>query len=112
MKVTQLKRTFLFRYVLLKQWQHFTEVETNILIAIYLMNIKCERCTCNILFKYLSKYHRTPYRKTLLFTIRKFKQDGMIRIIGKGAGIKIHLTIDGNLYLMRLEEKIRGVKLN
>ena len=108
MRATNLKRSFLFRYILLKQWRHYTEVETNVLIGIHLMNQKSERCSCNTLFKYLSKVHRTPYKKKLLFILRKFKEDGMIRILGKGPGTKIKLTTDAILHLFQLEEKLRG----
>ena len=107
MKFTHLKRSFLFRKILLKEWPHYTEVETNVLIAIYLMKCDLERCSCNTLSAYLSKVHRTPHKKTLLATLRKFKQEGVIRKIGKGPGTKLHLTMDGNLYLMRLEDKVR-----
>lgn len=110
MKITQLKRSFLFRYILLKQWQHYTEVETNILMGIYLMNTSFKRCSCNTLFEYLSKVHRTPYKKALLSTLRKFKQEGLIRVLGKGPGTKIHLTNDANLYLLRLEEKLKNLR--
>jgi hypothetical protein len=110
MRATQIKRSFLFRYVLLKQYSNYTEVETNILIGIYIMNERYERCSCNTLFEYLSKVHRTPYKKTLLTTIRKFKQEEMIRVYSKGPGTKIHLTMDGKLYLHNLEERLRRVR--
>ena len=110
MKATQLKRSFLFRHVLLKQWEHYTEVETNVLIGICLMNNSSERCSCNTLFEYLSKVHRTPYKKTLLSTLRKFKQEGMIRVLGKGPGTKIHLTTAANLYLFELERKLKSLQ--
>ena len=112
MKFTHLKRSFLFRKILLKEWPHYTEVETNVLIAIYLMNCDLERCSCNTLSAYLSKVHRTPHKKTLLAILRKFKQEGVIRKIGKGPGTKILLTMDGTFYLQRLEEKIRRIKFN
>ena len=106
MKFTHLNRSFLFRKILLKEWPHYTEVETNVLIAIYLMNCNLERCSCNTLSEYLSMVHRTPHKKTLLATLRKFKREGVTRVTGKGPGTKIHLTMDGNLYLYRLEEKV------
>ena len=112
MKAIQLKRFFLFRFILLKLWPHYTEVETNILIGIYLMNCDFERCSCNTLSAYLSKMHRTPHKKTLLATLRKFKQDGVTRITGKGRGTNNHLTMDGTLYLARLEEKLIKTKFN
>lgn len=108
MKITNIKRVFLFRYVLNKEWPNYTEVQTNVMIGIYLMNQKFERCSCNTLIDYLSKVCRTPNKKTLLSTIRKFKEDDIVRIYGKGAGTKIKLTTDGELYLTRLEEKLKA----
>ena len=110
MKITYLKRSFFFRRVLAKGWPKYSEVETNVMIGIYLMNNSFERCSCNTLFAYLSKVHRTPYKKTLLATLRKFKQEGIIRVSCKGPGTKIHLTMEGTLYLIRLEEKLRRVR--
>jgi len=110
MKFTYLKRSFLFRKILLKEWQHYTEVETNVMVGIYIMNETGERCSCNTLFAHLSAVHRTPYKKTLLATLRKFKQDGVIRVTSKGPGTKIHLTMDGTLYLLNLERRIRNIK--
>lgn len=107
MKITHLKRSFLFRKILLKEWQHYTEVETNVMVGIYIMNETGERCSCNTLFTHLSAVHRTPYKKTLLATLRKFKQEGIIRLISKGPGTKIRLTMDGTLYLLGLEKKLR-----
>jgi hypothetical protein len=85
------------------------EVETNVvLIAIYLMNCDLERCSCNTLSAYLSKVHRIPNKKKHCWQhYASLKQEGVIRKIGKGPGTKIHLTMDGNLYLMRLEDKVR-----
>ena len=103
MRVTNLKRSFLFRQILLKREDHYTEVETNVLIGIYLMNNKYLRCSCNTLFKYLSSVHRTPYKKTLLLTLKKFRQEGMINKNGKGLTTKIHLTLKGELHLYELE---------
>ena len=112
MKFTHLKRSFLFRKILLEEWPHYTEVETNVLIAIYLMNCDLERCSCNTLSAYLSKVHRTPHKKTLLATLRKFKQEGITRVTGKGPGTRIYLTMDGTLYLIGLEKKLRKTKFN
>lgn len=109
MRATQLKRSFYYRYVLRKEYKPYTEVETNVMVGIYIMNETGERCSCNTLFAYLSKVHRTPYKKTLLATLRKFKQEGIIRVISKGPGTKIHLTIQGTLYLLGLEEKLRNL---
>ena len=111
MKLTYLNRSFFFRSTLLKVGRHYSEVETNGLIGIYLMNCDLIRCSCNTLTVFLSKMHRTPYKKTLLATLRKFKQDGIIRQTGKGRGTNMHLTIEGNLYLFRLEGKVRRVKI-
>ena len=107
MKAIQLKRSFLFRFILLKQWPHYKEVETNILIGIYLMNCDLERCSCNTLSAYLSKIHRTPHKKTLLATLRKFKEGEFIRVNGRGPGTSIHLTIAAELYLFELEAKLK-----
>lgn len=110
MKTIQLKRSFLFRHILVKQWNQYSEVETNVLIGIFLMNEGLERCSCNTLFEYLAKVRRTPYKKKLLATIRKLKSDGMVRILRKGPGTNMLLTTDGKLYLIDLEEKLRQIK--
>ena len=110
MKPTQLKRVFLFRSILNKQYGNYTEVEINIITAIYLMNEKNLRCSGNTLFTYLSAIHRTPSKKSLLFTIRKLKEREMIRVIGKGAGLKINLSLQGKIYLMDLEGKLRRIR--
>lgn len=112
MNTTQLKRLFLFRVILTKQFENYSEVETNVLIAIYLMNKQFKRCTGNTLLDYLSAIHRTPYKKRLLGTIRRLKTDGMIRLVGKGASSKIVLTLEGDLYLIRLEERMRKIRFN
>ena len=112
MKFINLKQSFLFRSILLKEGQHYTEVETNVLIAIYLMNCNLERCSCNTLSAYLLKVHRTPHRKTFLATLRKFKQDGVIRQMGKGRETNMNLTMDGTLYLYRLEGKVSMVRFS
>jgi len=112
MRATELKRNLLFRKVLNKEFNHYSEVETNILISIYFMNIQYERCSGNSLFKYLSKINRTPYKKKLLLAIRKFKQEGMIKVNGKGASTNILLTQDAKLILFRLEEKVRRVRIS
>lgn len=108
MRITQLKKHLLFRKILNKELD-YTEVETNILICIFIMNIQYERCSGNTLFEYLSKLHHTPYRKKLLSIVRKFKHEGMIKILGKGAGTNIILTQDAKLILFELEAKIRRV---
>lgn len=110
MEPTQLKRIFLFRSILQKKDNHYTEVETNIMIAIYLMSKKLERCSGNTLFVYLSKIYRTPSKKKLLATIRKLKEKEMIEVTSKGAGLKIHLRIKGVNYLMELEDNLRRVR--
>ena len=112
MRVTNLKMSFLYRQILLKREDHYTEVETNVLVGIYLMNNKYLRCSGNSLFKYLSTVHRTPYKKSLLQTIRKFNQHGIVRIIGKGACVKIYITMDGNLYLSSLEKKLAAERID
>lgn len=109
MRVTNLKRSFLCRKILLKREDHYTEVETNVLVGIYLMNNKYLRCSGNTLFKYLSTVHRTPYKKTLFITLKKFKQDGMINKNGKGL-TKIYLTLKGELHLFELERLIMKVR--
>lgn len=38
--------------------------------------------------------------------------DGMIRVVGKVLGSKIVLTLEGDLYLMRLEERLRKIRFN
>lgn len=112
MEVTKLKQVFLYRYLIGKECPHYSEVETNVMIGIYLMNKKYERCSCNTLFEYLSKVHRTPYRKTLLSTIRKFKEDGVIRINGSGINKSLKLNAIGQLYLIELEKKLKGLKFS
>jgi hypothetical protein len=76
------------------------------------MNKQLKRCTGNTLLDYLSAIHRTPYKKTLLATLRRLKMDGMIRVVGKGTGSKIVLTLEGDLYLIRLEERLRKIRFN
>lgn len=110
MEPIQQKRVFLFRSVLNKQYNPYTEVETNIMIAIYSMGKKLERYSGNTLFVYLSKIYRTPSKKNLLATIRKLKKKEMIEVTSKGAGLKIHLRIKGVNYLMELENNFRRVR--
>lgn len=104
-----LKRYLVFRSILMKEFDHYTERELNVLICIDVMAMKEEHCSRNNMFKYLSELHRTPYKKTFLSTIRKFINAGMIRVAGKGANTKIVLTIEGNLHLLRLEEKLSRI---
>jgi hypothetical protein len=110
MNTTQLKRLFLYRAILKKQFENYSEVETNVIIAIYLMNKQFKRCTGNTLLDYLSAIHRTPYKQRLLGTLRRLKMDAMIRVVGKGAKSKIVLTLEGDLYLIRLEESLRKIR--
>ena len=110
MRATQLKRALLFRYVLNKQRDHYSEVETYILLCIFMMNNSGERCSCNTLFKKLAKIHRTPYKKKLLSIVRKFKEQDLIRSFGKGPGTNLVLSQQGKLHLFDLEEKLRGIK--
>lgn len=110
MTTTQLKRALLFRYVLNKYFDHYTEVETYILISIYIMNTQGKRCSCNTLFTYLSKIHRTPYKKKMLLIVKNFIEQGRIRVLGKGPGTNLVLTEYGKQYLIHLEKKMRGTK--
>ena len=110
MRATQLKRALLFRYVLNKQRDHYSEVETYILLCIFMMNINGERCSCNNLFKKLSKIHRTPYKKKLLLIVRNFKEQDLVRSFGKGAVTYLVLSEQGKQHLFDLEEKLRGIK--
>jgi len=106
MQAVQLYRNLIFRYALRKQYLSYTEFETNILIGIYIMNTHAKRCSGNTLFIYLSKIHRTPNKKNLLATVRKFKTDGMIRVLSKGVGTNIRVTEFGKQYLHELEERL------
>lgn len=110
MRATQLKRSLLFRYVLMKQFDHYSEVETHILTSIYLMNVDHKRCSGNTLFKYLSKIHRTPSKKKLLLIVKKFKEQERVRRYGKGPGTNLVLTEHGKQYLFDLERKLKGIK--
>jgi hypothetical protein len=112
MQADQLYRNLLYRHALRKQVNRYTEFEINVLIGIYVMNTQFRRCSGNMLFKYLSEIHRMPYKKNLLATIRKFKSDDMIRVIGNGAGTNIRLTEYGRQYLFELEEKLKGIKVS
>ena len=102
MRATQLKRSRLFRYVLMKQFDHYSEVETYILMSIHLMNNQGKRCSCNTLFTYLSKIHRTPYKKKLFMIIKNLKEQGRIRGLGKGRGANLVITEYGRQYLFHL----------
>ena len=110
MTATQLKRSLLFRYILIKQFDHYSEVETHILISIYLMNNDGKRCSCNTLFAFLSKIHRTPYKKKLILILKKLKEQDRIKSFGKGSGTNLIITEYGRQYLFHLERKIRGIK--
>lgn len=94
----------------MKQRDHYSEVETYILLCIFIMNNNGVRCSCNTLFKKLSKIHRTPYKKKLLLIVRNFKEQDLIRVLGKGAGTNLVLSQQGKLHLFDLEEKLRCVK--
>lgn len=48
----------------------------------------------------------------MLSTVRKFKQDGMLRVYGTGPGTNMHLTEAGKQYLFDLERKLRRVRIN
>ena len=110
MRATQLKRALLFRYVLMKQIAHYSEVETYILLCIFMMNNNGERCSCNTLFRKLAKIHRTPYKKKLLLIVRNFKEQDLVRSFGKGAGTNLVLSQRGKQHLFDLEEILRCVK--
>ena len=60
------------------------QIEAHILVCIFIMNNNGERCSCNTLFKKLSKIHSTPYKKKLLLIVRNFKEQDLIRVFGKG----------------------------
>ena len=110
MRATQLKRALLLRYILMKHIDHYSEVETYILMCIYFMNNNYERCSCNTLFIKLSKIHRTPYKKKLLLIVRNFKEKDLVRCLGKAAGTNLVLSQRGKLHLFELERKLRSVK--
>lgn len=110
MTATQLKRSLLFRYILMKQFDHYSEVETHILVGIYLMNNDGKRCSCNTLFTFLSKIHRTPYKKKLLLIVKKLKEQNRIKGIGNGRGTNLVITEYGRQYLFHLEKKMTDVK--
>lgn len=110
MRIIQLTRCLLFRYVLKKQVESYTEVEINILVCIYLMNNQAKRCSCNTLINYLSKLNRTPSRKKLLYTLRRFKDEGIVRVFGKGPGTNVLLTTLGKIYLNELEDELKGIR--
>lgn len=106
MRPVQLKRCFLLREVLINQVNHYSEKETQILVAIYLLNKSLIKCTSISLFKKMAKVHRTCQKKALLITIKKFKHDQMIETIGS----KIYLTLKGELHLYELERLLVKVR--
>jgi len=112
MQADQLYRNLLYRQALRKQFNSYTEFETNILIGIYVMNAQAMRCSGNTLFNYLATIHRTPYKKNLLATLRKFKKEDRIRGNNAGAGTNIRLTEFGKQYLFDLEERLRSFQFN
>ena len=95
----------------MKQFDHYSEVETHILVSIYLMNNDGKRCSCNTLFAYLSKIHRTPYKKKLLLIVKKLKEQNRVRGTGEGRGTNLVITEYGRQYLFHLEKKIRGISV-
>ena len=107
-RAIQLKRIFLFREVLKDHDGHYSEKETQILIAIYLMGESCIRCSGYTLFKKISKVHRTSQKKGLLIIIKKFKSDGMVR----STGSKIELSLKGKLHLLELERLLGKVRFH
>ena len=94
---------------LIKQWGYYTEAEVNVLICIYVMTENVEYCSGKTLFDRLSQFHRTPYKKKFLSTIRKFKQDQLIRTTKKGKISRIHLGIRGYMVLVELEKELLKV---
>jgi Mg2+/Co2+ transporter CorC len=117
MRITQITRQFLFRQSLEKinnsASARFgcTEKETNFLIGILLMNRNLQKCSGNTLFKYLSKVHRTPNKKAMLATLRRFKNEDLIRQFGNGAGSNLRVTEAGKLFLFGLEKKAKVLKV-
>lgn len=110
MNITNLKRQLFFKYALNKYEDHFSEMESNILIAIHLMNSHSERCSSNTLILFLKKIKHTPRKQNLLKVIRKFKQKELVRGYGKRNGTNILLTIEGNKYLHGLEHQLRRAR--
>ena len=107
MNITNLKRQLFFKYALNRYADHFSEMESNILIAIFLMNAHYERCSCNTLTLFLSKIKHTPRKQNLIITIKKFKQLDFVRVYGKRNATNILLTTEGNKYVQGLEKQLR-----
>ena len=76
------------------------------MICIYEFNEREELCTRTTIFEYLSTIHRTPYKKKLLATIRKFKNDEMIIITKRGREFHIRIGIHGYLFLSRVDSEL------
>ena len=105
-KLTRLNRVLLLRKFLMRQYEQYTEAEVNLMICIYEMNEREECCTRKTIFEFLSKIHRTPYKKKLLATIRKFKKDEMIRITKRARVSHIEIGIHGYLFLSRVDSEL------
>mgnify|MGYP000976757977 CR=1 FL=1 len=110
MKLTYLKRCLLFRSAFKKQIERLTEGETFILLCIYLMNKKGERCSCNTLRMFMASVNHAQRNKNLRAVIRKFKSDGLIRSFGKVVGANIVVSVLGQLHLIGLEKSLRSMK--
>ena len=87
-----------------------SESEALILIALDTMTKKGIHRTGNSLFKFMSKYKRTPHRKKMFATLRKLKQQNSIRVIGSKRANNIYLTFDGEARLQDLERDLKNVK--
>lgn len=111
MTITHLRRSFLFRVALNKTINTHTELETNFLIGIYLMNKDLKRCSGNSLYKLLSNVYRMPDKKKMLGMIRSFKSKGLVHISGNGASTSITLTQDAKQFLFDLEKKLKATTL-
>ena len=109
MKLLNIKRALFYRHLVLKQWDHYSELETNILLAIFLMNEDAKRCSSNTLFCYLSKIRRTPYKKKFLIILKQFKSKELIRVFGKGRTVNMVLTLEGKLHLYDLEKRVKQI---
>ena len=108
-KLTRLNGILSMRTYLSKQWERYTESEVNVLICIYVMNEGAEYCSSKTLFDRLSQLHRMPHKKKFLASLRKFKQQEVIRVVKKGTIARIELRLKGYLFLSRFDNEIDKV---
>ena len=108
MNITTIKRQLFYRYALSKMNFQFTEMENNILIAIFLMTASAQRCSSQTLILFLSKIRHTPNKQIFLRTIKKLIEKDFIKKFGDKAGTNMYLSTAGRLYIYDLEKEMRN----